>query len=208
MSTENRCPQCGAELAANAPRGLCPACLLKKGLETNTFASEGGSSAEADFTPPTPAELAPHFPDLEILELIGRGGMGMIYRARQKRLDRLVALKILSPRIGQYPAFAERFKREATAMAMLNHPHIVIVHDFGHCPYPFASMQSEVVGQASTPSVPSSKGTEGEGQNVSPLSQFREGEAPAEPLETPSFPAVPSARQEPRPPTITQGYLE
>jgi serine/threonine protein kinase len=166
---------------------------LKKGLETNTFASgveqgdrhllpEGCSAQkvpvtffEADFTPPTPAELAPHFPDLEILELIGRGGMGMVYRARQKRLDRLVALKILSPRIGQYPAFAERFKREATAMAMLNHPHIVIVHDFGHCPYPFASMQSEVAGQASTPSVPSGKGAEGEGQNVSPLATSGRG---------------------------------
>ena len=81
--------------------------------------------------PPTPAELAPHFPDLEILELVGRGGMGVVYKARQKRLDRLVALKILSPKIGQDPAFAERFAREARAMAMLSHPHIVAVHDFG-----------------------------------------------------------------------------
>ena len=81
--------------------------------------------------PPTPAELAPHFPDLEILELVGRGGMGVVYKARQKRLDRLVALKILSPKIGQDPAFAERFAREARAMAMLNHPHIVAVYDFG-----------------------------------------------------------------------------
>ena len=81
--------------------------------------------------PPTPAELAPHFPDLEILELVGRGGMGMVYKARQKRLDRLVALKILSPKIGQDPAFAERFAREARAMAMLSHPHIVAVYDFG-----------------------------------------------------------------------------
>ena len=81
--------------------------------------------------PPTPAELAPHFPDLEILELVGRGGMGVVYKARQKRLDRLVALKILSPKIGQDPAFAERFAREARAMAMLSHPHIVAVYDFG-----------------------------------------------------------------------------
>ena len=131
MNAENRCPQCDAELAANAPRGLCPACLLKGGL--GTHGGHGGSNPppEADFVPPTPAELAPHFPDLEILELVGRGGMGVVYKARQKRLDRLVALKILSPKIGQDPAFAERFAREARAMAMLSHPHIVVVHDFG-----------------------------------------------------------------------------
>ena len=72
-----------------------------------------------------------YFPDLEILELVGRGGMGVVYKARQKRLDRLVALKILAPKIGHDPAFAERFAREARAMAMLSHPHIVAVHDFG-----------------------------------------------------------------------------
>ena len=83
---------------------------------------------------PRAAELAPYFPDLEILELVGRGGMGVVYKARQKRLDRLVALKILSPKIGQDPAFAERFAREARAMAMLSHPHIVAVYDFGQTP--------------------------------------------------------------------------
>ena len=93
--------------------------------------SAAAGSFDAQFTPPTPAELAPLFPDLEILELVGRGGMGVVYKARQKRLDRLVALKILSPKIGQDPAFAERFAREARAMAMLSHPHIVAVYDFG-----------------------------------------------------------------------------
>jgi serine/threonine protein kinase/preprotein translocase subunit SecD len=107
---------------------------MKRGLETNTFASGGETAAPADSAPPTPAELAAYFPDLEILELIGRGGMGMVYKARQKRLDRLVALKILPPKIGRDPAFAERFNREARALAMLNHPHIVTVHDFGHTP--------------------------------------------------------------------------
>ena len=71
------------------------------------------------------------FPDLEILELVGSGGMGVVYKARQKRLDRLVALKILSPKVAGDPAFAERFAREARAMAMLSHPHIVAVYDFG-----------------------------------------------------------------------------
>lgn len=132
MNAENRCPACNAELAANAPRGLCPACLLKGGLGTQTGGTGGSNpSQSADFVLPTPADLAPHFPNLEILELVGRGGMGIVYKARQKDLDRLVALKVLSPKIGQDPAFADRFTREARAMAMLSHPHVVTVYDFG-----------------------------------------------------------------------------
>ncbi len=132
MSEGRRCPECGAELAADAPQGLCPACLLKRGLETQTAAGQGASAAAAaDAVPPTPAELAAYFPDLDILELVGRGGMGVVYKARQKHLDRLVALKILAPSVGKDPAFAERFTREARALAMLSHPNIVAVHDFG-----------------------------------------------------------------------------
>jgi serine/threonine-protein kinase len=88
------------------------------------------------FVPPTPAELAPAFPHLEILELIGSGGMGAVYKARQVHLDRLVALKILPPQLAQDPAFEERFNREARVLARLNHPHIVTVHDFGHVLWP------------------------------------------------------------------------
>ena len=132
MSEDKRCSECGAELAADVPRGLCPACLLKRGLETQSAAGTGVSApGTLQSPPPTPAELAPYFPDLEILELIGRGGMGVVYKARQKHLDRLVALKILSPSVGKDPAFSERFAREARAMAMLSHPHIVTVYDFG-----------------------------------------------------------------------------
>jgi len=78
-----------------------------------------------------PEELAPHFPQLEILECLGRGGMGVVYKARQKSLNRLVALKLLAPeRVGD-PKFAGRFSREAHALAALNHPNIVTVYDFG-----------------------------------------------------------------------------
>lgn len=80
---------------------------------------------------PTPAEIATHFPQFEILECLGRGGMGMVYKARQPRLNRLVALKILTPDKEHDPKFAERFVREAQALARLNHPGIVTVHDFG-----------------------------------------------------------------------------
>jgi serine/threonine protein kinase len=83
------------------------------------------------FVPPRPEDLAPFFPQLEILELLGQGGMGVVYKARQVRLDRLVALKILPPELGRDPAFAERFAREARALARLTHPRIVGVHDFG-----------------------------------------------------------------------------
>jgi serine/threonine protein kinase len=71
------------------------------------------------------------FPQLEILELIGQGGMGFIFKARQPKLDRLVALKILPQSLAADPAFAERFTREGRMLARLNHPNIVTIHDFG-----------------------------------------------------------------------------
>ncbi len=80
---------------------------------------------------PSPEELARTFPRMEILQLLGRGGMGAVYKARQRELDRMVALKILSPSSGGGPAFAERFSREAKALARLNHPNIVTLYEFG-----------------------------------------------------------------------------
>jgi serine/threonine protein kinase len=81
--------------------------------------------------PPAPHELAAYFPHLTILELVGQGGMGAVYKARQTKLDRLVAVKLLPPEVARDSAFAERFMREARSMARLNHPHIVTVFDFG-----------------------------------------------------------------------------
>jgi serine/threonine protein kinase len=133
MDTPRQCPSCGKLLESSAPRGLCPACLLQAGFATGTQMAGGGSMARkpAGFVPPSPAELAESFPQLEIQELIGQGGMGAVYRARQPSLDRAVALKILPPHIGEEPGFAERFTREARALASLSHPNIVAVHDFG-----------------------------------------------------------------------------
>ncbi len=128
-----QCPACGAALPPDAPEGLCPRCLLRPGLANpSPVPSPAGTTPyPGPFVAPAPAELAPHFPQLEILELVGQGGMGAVYKARQTKLDRLVALKILPPEWGSDPAFAERFTREARALARLNHPHIVAVHDFG-----------------------------------------------------------------------------
>jgi capsular polysaccharide biosynthesis protein len=100
-------------------------------LQAAQTETAGGPEAKRAFIAPSVAELAPAFPQLEILELLGCGGMGAVYRARQRELDRIVALKILPPGIGAGPAFAERFAREAKALARLNHPGIVAIHDFG-----------------------------------------------------------------------------
>ncbi len=127
MNTQKLCQNCRTPLAADAPRGLCPACLMKVALATGT----GAGRENPGFTPPPIEELARKFPQLEIIELIGRGGMGAVYKARQKELDRIVALKILPPGIGEDAAFAERFTREAKALARLNHPGIVTIHDSG-----------------------------------------------------------------------------
>jgi tRNA A-37 threonylcarbamoyl transferase component Bud32 len=132
----SHCPVCNSELPDDTPQGLCPQCLMQCALSASDQGVEGVVGPQATPYPslpvaPAPADLAPHFPDLEILELLGQGGMGAVYKARQKKLDRLVALKVLPSEWGTDPAFAERFGREARALARLNHPAVVGVHDFG-----------------------------------------------------------------------------
>jgi predicted Ser/Thr protein kinase len=96
--------------------------------------------------PPTPEEIQRDFPQLEVLELIGQGGMGAVYRARQRTLDRMVALKILSVDAEEQPAFAERDAREAQALASLHHPHIVGVYDSGRAGERYYLMMEHVDG--------------------------------------------------------------
>ncbi|HUF61876.1 MAG TPA: protein kinase [Verrucomicrobiales bacterium] len=81
--------------------------------------------------PPSLERVAAAFPQLEILELIGAGGMGAVFKARQTKLDRIVALKLLPENLAADPAFTGRFSREGRVLARLNHPNIVTVHDFG-----------------------------------------------------------------------------
>jgi len=139
MDTLRICKQCRQPLPEDAPEGLCPACLAKVALGSQPAAAGAnihinplaGQTAPGSRIPPDPAELAAQFPQLEIIELLGMGGMGMVYKARQPRLDRLVALKILPVESASHPSFAERFNREAKALAKLNHPGILDVYDFG-----------------------------------------------------------------------------
>jgi len=130
------CPECGKPLPGNAAGGLCPACLLRQGIGSRVESEIATQAAETRSGPSRPEPMTLHdvqkcFPNLEIVQLLGQGGMGVVYKARQAQLDRFVALKLLPDEAGRDPAFAERFSREAKALARLSHPNIVAVYDFG-----------------------------------------------------------------------------
>ncbi len=118
------CPECGAPLTPGAAQGLCAHCLL-------AGAAAPSEHSAPRSTAPTLAQVAAAFPQLEVLALIGHGGMGAVFKVRQPKLDRFAALKLLPSSLAADPAFASRFEREARLLARLNHPNIVSVYDHG-----------------------------------------------------------------------------
>jgi hypothetical protein len=126
-----RCKACGRDLPVSARDGECPACV-RQALFEATIAGE----PPPRFAAPTVAQLDRWLPSCEVLEVAGSGGMGYVYKARQVALDRLVAIKVLpipgaATGKGSGSFLADQFLLEARAMARLNHPHIVAIHDFG-----------------------------------------------------------------------------
>ena len=123
MVEQNRCPHCGSQLPANAPSGVCPQCLLKAGLVNDPDITVDSSSVIEG-----PGTIIGHY---ELLELIGEGGMGLVYLAEQKEpVRRRVALKIV--KLGMdTKQVVTRFEAERQTLALLEHPNIAHVFDAG-----------------------------------------------------------------------------
>ena len=128
MPAPDTCPKCKAPLSSALLGSLCPRCLM---VQASSIRIPGSSRPRHLIPVPSPHELDSELDTFAVMGIIGRGGMGAVYEAFQPTLERTVAIKVMPVEGGDDIEFAERFSREARALAKLDHPNIVSIFDFG-----------------------------------------------------------------------------
>ena len=132
MENRKNCPKCGQPFASQTGQDTCPKCLAEFVMEPSAVVGSGAQTQKSELMSDEPVLPNESFiGSYKIVSLLGRGGMGTVYKARQESLDRFVAVKVLPSKLSTDPEFLKRFNREAKALARLSHPNIVGVYDMG-----------------------------------------------------------------------------